>query len=138
VIDQAFGSLPRPKTMLCNPNHCDECVEHEATMQAHTPQTISLEEIGNLGWDPVCYISDEAYCYFMPGFARLVLDDDALYTDQFLFHLDSGFRTDTFNPEQRRAVAQIIEYLGTTILDERTSDILKAEWNRVRDRLSKV
>ena len=85
-INAAFGSLPRPETMVRNPNHCEECVEHEATMQAVTPDSVTLNEIGNPGWDPVCFLNDEAFCYFMPAFARMILSDDENdYIYQFCF-----------------------------------------------------
>ena len=88
AIDRAFGELPRPETMVRNPNHCDECAEHEATMQGLTPQTVGLEEVGSPAWDPVCFLSDAAFCYFMPGLARLALNVEGYYIGQLLFPLD--------------------------------------------------
>jgi hypothetical protein len=72
AIDEAFG-CDRPVQMVRNPGHCDECTEHEGTMQAVTPETVSLDQVGGLAWDPVCYLTDEAWRYFVPGLARLAL-----------------------------------------------------------------
>lgn len=136
AIDRAFGALPRPGTMVRSPNHCDECADHEAVMQAVTPQTVSLEQVGHPAWDPVCFLTDAAFCYFMPGFARLALvGGPQTYLDQFLFHLEQGFRTDAFNAEQRRAVLHLLDHIGETLYAEIIDYNLENEFYRVRDAL---
>ena len=77
AIDHAFGHLPRPEIMLREPTHCDECIEHEATMQAVTPGTISLTKSVSR-WDRVCFIADDTYAYFMPAFRAPGLDDSII------------------------------------------------------------
>lgn len=113
AIDKAFGG-DRPAPLGRNPEHCDECAEHEEVMQAVTPETVSLQQVGSPAWDPVCFLTDEAYCYFMPGFVRLVLrQGDDYYLDQFLFHLESG-RIACLNAEQCRAIAALLDHLYET------------------------
>ncbi|MBZ0291330.1 MAG: hypothetical protein K8L99_02075 [Anaerolineae bacterium] len=137
AIDKAFGHLSRPQAMVRNPNHCDECADHEAVMQAVTPQTVSLQEVGSPAWDPVCFLSDEAFCYFMPGLARLSLNSGQdYYLSQFLFHLEQGFRIDPMNAEQRRALAQLIDYIGETMLDEVINNMDDHGLARVMDLLA--
>lgn len=117
AIDEAFG-CERPAQMVRNPGHCDECTEHEGTMQAVTPETVSLEQVGNLAWDPVCYLTDEAWRYFMPGLARLALGrGDGYHLDQFLYHLESG-RIDCLNAEQCRALSALLDHLYETMAGE--------------------
>jgi hypothetical protein len=113
AVDKAFGG-DRPGQMGRNPQHCDECAEHEEVMQAVTPETVSLAQVGSPAWDPVCFLSDEAYRYFMPGFVRLALGrGDDYYLDQFLFHLESG-RVECLNEEQCRAIAALLDHLYET------------------------
>ncbi len=117
AIDRAFR-CDRPLGMVRNPAHCDECAEHEDTMQAVTPETVSLDQVGSPAWDPVCYLTDEAYRYFMPGFARLALgrgDDYSL--DEFLSHLESG-RIACLDAEQCQAIAALLDHLHETMADE--------------------
>lgn len=45
-IDKVFGGLPRPEYFLNTPGHCEECEEHEQTLQTVTPDTISMKETG--------------------------------------------------------------------------------------------
>ncbi len=141
AIDQAFGHLPRPDIMLNNPTHCDECMDHESVMQAVTPQTVSLKEIGNLGWDPICYVSDETFCYFMPGFVRLALEanpDDGhyYYLSQFFFHLGHTDRIPAMNADQRRAVAQLMDYLSENLLDVIIQAHLEIDFDHVTANLA--
>jgi len=104
----------RPLKMVRNPGHCEECAEHEATMQSATPQSISLVQVGSPAWDPVCFITDEAYGYFMPGLARLAMGrGEDYYLDQFLSHLESG-RIDSLDSGQCRAVATLLDHLYKT------------------------
>lgn len=117
AIDKAFR-CSRPTRFVRNPERCEECAEHETVMQAATPGTLSRKQIGNPAWDPVCYLADEAYCYFMPGFARLSLGvGEEYYLDQFLFHLESG-RIDSLNAEQRRALSTLMDHLYETMAGE--------------------
>ena len=136
TIDQVFGAIPRPETMVRNPNHCDECADHEAVMQRVTPEALALNEVGSPAWDPVCFLSDEAFCYFMPGFARLALEDDGAYLWQFFFHLDQGFRVDAFNAEQRRAVAALVDYIGDNMIEALIDNMAEAEFDRVQASLA--
>jgi hypothetical protein len=121
VIDRAFAE-PRPERFVRDPTHCEECIEHEATLAGATPETISLAEVGSLSWDPLCFAADEAFRYFMPGLARLAFGEgDAYYLDHLLFHLETG-RTDTFTPSQKRAVRTLLDHLQTAIPDEIDAD----------------
>jgi len=117
AIDEAFG-CERPAQMVRNPGHCDECAEHEVTMQAVTPETVSLDQVSSPAWDPVCYLTDEAWRYFSPGLARLALGrGDGYYLDQFLFHLESG-RVECLDARQCRAIATLLDHLYETMAGE--------------------
>ena len=138
AIDRAFGHIPRPEIMLRDPTHCDECIEHETVMQTVTPQTVSLKEIGNPGWDPVCYIADDTYGYFMPAFVRLALDADQQYAylDQLFFHLGHTDRIAAFNAEQRQAVAQLMDYLSENLLEVMIQYHLEIDFDHVTANLA--
>lgn len=111
-----FGTVQRP--MLFTPaQHCDECAEHDATLQAHTPQSIGYDELGSPAWDPVCFMTPEAYLYYFPALVRLALDPEAsrYYLDQFLFGLEMDGpgheRWRCFNTAQRQFVVRLLEHL---------------------------
>ena len=100
-----------------NYRHCCECAEHNETLLAHTPETIGIEELGNPGWDPLCFATDEAFEYYFPAMVRMALEGtgERYYVDQFLFHLiGDGLRNrrwKAFSPEKRAFVLRVLEEL---------------------------
>jgi len=103
-IDAAFGAVPRP-AHFTNHRHCEECADHDGLLRARDRQTLSLADVGNPGWDPLCFITPEGLAYYFPTLARLALaEPDALYgwyADQFLFHLYWGYRDNALSALQR-------------------------------------
>lgn len=131
AIDAAFREEPRPDHFVREPNHCEECADHEAVLQGTSRDTISLAEVGNPGWDPLSYVTDAAFRHLLPGLARLALGSgEDYYLDQFLFHLESG-RIDALNPGQARAVAILLDYGRETMADEIEDEMNTAELGRV-------
>jgi hypothetical protein len=110
-IKSAFGDVPRPEHFT-NYRHCDECAEHDKTLRDHTPDTIGLNELGNMGWNPLCFTTVEGYLYYVPGLARLALDsqNNGSYVQQFMFELRSE-RLAVFNDRQRQTFLKLLLYL---------------------------
>ena len=110
--------LPKP-IHFGNYQHCCECAEHDQTLSASDVDSIGLQQLGNPGWDPLCFSSAEGLIYYMPALIRLTLDTmdnpRETYLDQMLFHLiQDGVRNrlvTACNKEQRKFVADFLEYL---------------------------
>lgn len=109
-------NVPKP-IHFGNYQHCCECAEHDQTLTASDVDTIGLQQLGNPGWDPLCFSSPEGLMYYMPALVRLTLDtmDSQTYVDQMLFHLiqdGMGNRlVSTCSKEQREFVADFLQYL---------------------------
>lgn len=110
-VRQAFAGIARPATFIRGTCKCDECLEHEATMQGFDSGELPLERLDNPGWDPICFASNDAYLYLMPGLARLVVDYTEEYACQFLFQLGFPERMAAFDPTQARALLQLLDLL---------------------------
>ena len=99
--------------------HCCECTEHDETLLAYDIDSIGLEQLGNPGWDPLCFSSPEGMIYYMPALVRLTVDTidnpRESYLDQMLVHLiKDGPRNSLVSAcseEQRKFIAQFLEYL---------------------------
>ena len=113
-VNDVFGRVRRP-ALFVDPRHCCECAEHNATLAAHDPGTISLAELGNPGWDPICFVQDiDAFRYYVPALARLACGQgDAYYLSQLLFHLN-GERINALNHHERTALAAFLTALTET------------------------
>ncbi len=100
-----------------NYEHCEECLEHDQTLLNSSIDTIGLTELGNPGWDPMCFASTEGKKYYMPSLIRLSLEtmDSDFYFGQLLFHLESNGKDNDFylgcNSDQRTFILSFIEHI---------------------------
>jgi hypothetical protein len=99
AVDEAFGAANRPEHFT-NFAHCCECAEHDDLLREKTRETITIKDVGNPGWDPLCFTSPDGIAYYFPALTRLALAeptyDYGWYGNQLLFHLYSGFRENNF------------------------------------------
>ena len=136
-------TIPKP-AHFTNDRHCCECAEHDATLSACDVDSIGVQQLGDPGWDPLCFASPEGFLYYLPALIRITLDTMATpqerYLDQLLFHLMRDGKDHALvracSLEQRVFVAEFLAYLTdqySAELDECTSsdDMLKAYdiWN---------
>lgn len=116
-IVAAFGKVERPEHFT-NYKHCEECAEHDELLRNRDCQTLNVSDVGNPGWDPICFCSAEGIAYFMPALARIALEQPineyGWYGSQLIFHLWSGGEYNAFfnycNAQQRKAIVSLVEY----------------------------
>lgn len=121
LVSEAFATSPRPEHFTDH-THCCECSEHDALLCSRGRDTLSLDDVGNPGWDPICFVTNEGFAYYFPALARLALLEPhgacAWYFEQLLFHLDETEkpqkRSPTCTPEQCRAVVRFLEHVRDT------------------------
>jgi hypothetical protein len=121
TIDEVFGAINKPEHFT-NYAHCCECAEHDELLRERTRETLKIEDVGNPGWDPLCFTSPDGIAYFFPTLARLALTEPTYnygwYANQLLFHLYSGFKENNFynscNEKQRAAVANLLAHIIET------------------------
>ncbi len=118
IIEQAkkmFKSI-RPEHFT-NFGHCEECLEHDQTLLKWDIDTIGIPELGNPGWDPMCFCSFEGKKYYMPALIRLSLETiyTEFYFSQLLFHLEHNGLNNEFyqncSYEQRKFIADYLSYM---------------------------
>ena len=111
-------NLPKPEH-FGNYQHCCECAEHDQTLSSSDVDSIGLPQLGNPGWDPLCFSSTEGLMYYLPALIRLTLDTMTnprqIYLDQMLFHLIQDGMDNRLvsacTSEQRKFVADFLESL---------------------------
>lgn len=107
-----------------NFNHCEECADHDETLRSFTVDTITLTELGNPAWDPLCFCSAKGMKYYLPAMIRLTLESvsEDFYFEQMLFHLGYGGQGNRFlqscNQQQRTLVADFLSYMIKTFPSE--------------------
>jgi hypothetical protein len=116
-LSRTFSRHPRP-IHFTSSQHCCECAEHDQTLSSQTPASISVKELGNPGWDPICFVNDEGFLYYFPALARLAAGrGEHSYLDQFLFHMTSS-RIHLFSPEERDLIKELLWHLFDAFKDE--------------------
>lgn len=121
MVKAAFALRRRP-VHFTNFKHCDECAEHDELLRSRDLDSLRFEDVGNPGWDPICFVSEEGFAYFMPALARLALagraDSNDWYVSQLLFHLcydgQNNRRFLARTSEQRRAVVEMLKHIVET------------------------
>jgi hypothetical protein len=137
-VNQSFGNLPRPRMFIRGTCSCDECMEHEETMQSFALPDLPLDKLGHPSWDPICFASDDALAYLMPGLIRLVLNHTENYVSQFLFHLDSPDRVVVLSKEQRRTLLLALDYLFMNETKALDNNMMIDDFIRVREKLEQT
>ena len=114
--------------------HCPECAEHDETLLSSSVDQISIKELGNPGWDPMCFCSAEGIEYYFPALVRLTLataSDEDFYFCQLLFHLEYGGKENRFlqhcSRSQREFVAAFIEHMISTYPDTLEQNLCATE-----------
>jgi len=121
IVRQAFAERHRPAHFTTF-EHCEECAEHDEVLRSRDIDSLRIEDVGNLGWDPVCFTSPQGFAYYLPALVRLALAEPAephtWYGSQLLFHLCSGGRRNervlACSVQQRRAVVAFLRHLVET------------------------
>jgi len=134
-VDQSFGILQRPRMFIRGTCSCDECMEHEETMQSFALPHLPLDKLGSPSWDPICFASDNAFAYLIPGLVRLVLNHTENYVSQFLFHLDSPDRIAVLSKRQRLTLLHTLDYLFMNETEALDNNMVIDDFVRVRDKL---
>ena len=121
---QVFGRVSRPEHFT-DYTHCCECAEHDDTLRAHTPDTITREALGHAGWDPMTFATDTAFRYYLPALIRMALtrQGNDYYIDQFLSQvIRDGPRNSRWLACTRDERAVVLEALHT-LLEERAEEV---------------
>ena len=137
-IAKTLFKAQRPEHFT-NHEHCEECAEHDQTLLSADIETIGLDELGNPGWEPICFTSAEGKKYFLPAFIRLSIEtiNDEFYFGQFLFHLEGNGPDNQFylscSEEQREFIASFISYMIENYSEQIKAEFCTDEALRCRD-----
>jgi hypothetical protein len=125
-VTRVFGAVPRPDKFTDHP-YCSECEGHDETLQAHTLETLSIEEVGSAAWNPIVMCTPDAFRYLMPALARICLGptDHPMWGwyGEILIESDlrrNGPRNERWlacTPEERACIARFLEHVIETRTD---------------------
>ena len=137
-IDAAFAGTARPENFIRGTCKCDECLEHEQTMKSLNHRDLPLAPLNNPAWDPICFASNHAFSYFMPGLVRLIYTHPGEYMQQFLFHLELPERIASLSKVQARALRDVLDILILEEIDAVEENQAGDDIFRLRETLDQV
>jgi hypothetical protein len=119
-LQKAFEAEPRPEHFT-NYRHCDECYEHDELLRSRDQASLRLEDVNNAAWDPICFVTDQGWRYYLPSLVRLAWESTSShdwYLPQLLFHLISdgkgNRRVASCNAAQRKAIVAFLWHVLET------------------------
>ena len=120
-VQQAFANCRRPEHFT-DFTHCEECAEHDELLRSRDIHTLRIEDVGKIGWDPICFISPAGFAYYFPALARLALAEaDSFwgwYGERLVWHLGHDGPKNAFRlfctPQQRHVVVELLRHLAET------------------------
>jgi hypothetical protein len=78
LIENAYISLSvfeKPIRCTIHDDDCLDCRDHENTLKKATRETLSIDDIGTVGWSPVPNMNPEAMSYFLPRLIELAVTE---------------------------------------------------------------
>lgn len=141
IIDElraASASTTRPESFIRGTCSCDECLEHDQTMQTFQPDSLPLKKLCNPGWDPISFASNQAFAYFLPGLAKLVLQNPDVYMEQFVFHLGQPERFEILTASHAGALIKLLDYLVLEETREVENNLVEDALFDIRSKLEEV
>ncbi len=124
MLRTAFD-LPRPARFTDHPG-CEECAEHDELLQQRDHETLSYDDVGSGAWNPITMCQPDAFAYWLPALARIALAPEdpqwgwygeQLFRSELCWDGPRNWRWAYCTPEQRRAVATLVEHVIDTRAD---------------------
>lgn len=138
-VREAFRDAPRPEGLFIDGTcRCEECEEHNRTLSSHDVDSITLEELGNPGWDPICFASDAAFLYYMPAMFRLAFEDEGYYIYQLLFHLNLPHRMAAVSHSQAAAMKAALHAWAELHAGDVEEDCYRKQFDEALERLEEI
>ena len=120
VVDDAFGDLLRPVHFTVADGD-PECMDHDRLLHSRTPETLTIDDVGNIGYDPLVECFPQGIAYYFPALARFALADSRLhdwYPFQLTLHLTRDGAANRFlnycTDSQKAAVCALFAHIQRT------------------------
>ncbi|MDT0140688.1 hypothetical protein [Acidovorax sp. PRC11] len=71
VLDKFFSKCPRPLVFNSYTKEDDEFLQHDRLLKSRTPDSLSREDLGTVGWNPIGCMNVEGWRYWLPTLGRI-------------------------------------------------------------------
>ncbi|MFB9242503.1 hypothetical protein IV454_15665 [Massilia antarctica] len=133
VVDDAFGDVARPEHFTVADGD-PECMDHDRLLHSRTTKTLTIEDVGHIGYDPLVECFPQGLAYFFPALARFALADSRphdWYAFQLALHLTRDGTANRFlnfcTDSQKAAVFAVFAHIQTTWAEKIESECCAEE-----------
>ena len=131
---EAFADIPRPP-QFTDFEHCDECFEHNETMQKAGLRTLEATAMGTAGWSPLSFLTEQGLSYYMPRLLELALnldknEHDESFLSHFLFHLvptEDYDRFANYSHEQCKTILESLRFALSRHRDQIVEEFIQED-----------
>ncbi|WP_235492173.1 DUF6714 family protein [Paracidovorax avenae] len=116
VLMAAFSENLRPREFNDFLNVDDEFREHNALLQSRDHQSLTREDLGSVGWNPVGCMNVAGWRYWLPALGRIALSTERADRGYFMWDLLVYLKNPESNPaflsftrHEREAVARFLK-----------------------------
>ena len=132
-IRALFADVSRP-AHFTDHTHCEECAEHDATLQAYDCADLPAEVVLNPGWDPICFVTPAGFRYLFPRLCALAYGKgEAFYLEQFLRHLENHLHL--LSASEKAAVFELLLDLMESLPEDIALNRAMPDIDRVSEKL---
>lgn len=116
ALADGFPENLRPQVFNDFLNVDDEFREHNALLQSRDHQSLTREDLGSVGWNPVGCMNVAGWRYWLPALGRIALSTETADRGYFMWDLLVYLKNPESNPaflsltqQEREAVARFLK-----------------------------
>lgn len=113
VLDSVFSNCPRPPVFNSYTKLDDEFVQHDKLLKSRTPDSLSREDLGTVGWNPVGCMNVEGWRYWLPTLGRIAHTTERADRGFFFGDLLAYLK----NPDENREFLKLERHERIAVLD---------------------
>lgn len=113
VLDKVFSKCPRPLVFNSYTKEDDEFVQHDQLLKSRTPDSLSREDLGAVGWNPIGCMNVEGWRYWLPTLGRIAHTTETADGSFFFGDLLAYLK----NPDENKAFLSLKGYERVAVLN---------------------
>lgn len=132
-IRDLFSTEKRPEHFT-DVTHCEECADHDGTLQNWDNTNLPSKVVTNPGWNPIPFLTPEGYRYYYPRLCELAYGTGENYfLDSFLGQLE--YRLDLLSQVEKEATRALLIDIAETLQKDILLNLTGPDIDRIAAKL---
>ena len=128
-IRALFAEEKRPEHFT-DFEHCEECADHDVTLQKYDNTNLPSHVVTNPGWDPICFITPIGFRYYYPRLCELAYGaGNDFFLDSFLRHLE--YNLELLSQDEKDATYEMLVDINEKIQSDISLNLAGPDIDRI-------